>query len=569
MSEPVELGVRSQLRKIIDELDQIAQASGKVGEGLNKTSKEVGDNLNKQVKKTENFITALRGLVGRAATQMSGDFRSLFSFGALSESLKLGKQFEGTVKSSLSLQDTIRKLGPILGITENKFVSFQSRLSRGLGEIGLSADVASNALSGLSETSVRGEDNSLAYAKAAGQLGSLTGQQGQEGAIAKGLAQTVVARGGNANDLGALKNVSDDVLRIRNATGKSATEALGALNELFAHTNKQFRSQVSGGGGVSLASASLLGGKDATSFLERYLGMDKFSRAGLEAQGFGKILGKNGEINYGAVQGTLGEAQRRGMGDAQAGLKTFGFSDDEAKGFIRLAEAMQQNRSAIEGARTQVVDLNEAYRKGKSLGEAFKSSLNRIVGVGGGAVGGIGKGLTDVLGKASESNLGAAGVVLGGGALAAVLSGFGLRGIGRGLGIGGLAKATASESLTGRSVQDVRVINFSDMPGGGVGGALKGALGTGALATGGLLTAGLSAGAALTLGIPELAQKMMGQGKGGPGDPDFIEAFMKSMKLLLDGQTIRSNQPQKHIVELNKRDLKASKQPSRGASYGP
>lgn len=568
MSEPVELGVRSQLKKIIDELDQIAQASNKVGDGLNKSAENVSDNLNKQVKKTENFITALRGMVGRAATQMTGDFRSLFSLGALGESLKLGKQFEGTVKSSLNLQDTIRKLGPVLGIAENKFVSFQGKLARGLGEIGLSADVAANALSGLSETSVRGEENSLAYAKAAGQLGSITNQQGQEGAISKGLAQTVVARGGNANDLGAMKNVADDVLRIRNATGKSATEALGALNDLFTHTNKQFRGQVAGGGGVSLASASLLGGKDATSFLERYLGMDKFSRAGLEAQGFGKILGKGGEINYGAVQGTLGEAQRRGMGDAQAGLKTFGFSDDEAKGFIRLAEAMQQNKSAIEGARSQVVNLNETYRKGMSLGEAFRANLNRVVGVGGGAVGAVGKDLTDMLGKASGSNLGAAGVVLGGGALAAVLSGFGLRGIGKGLGIGGLAKAKASEALTGRSVQDVRVINTEEIGTSLVSrmGGAKGILGKAGGAIG-ALGAGLEVGNLLRENAlnPLLEKTETGRAL----DAGSVELFRKLLTSIGSIPEIATSRTPTVKVELNKRELKSSRQPSRGASYGP
>ncbi len=494
----VELQVNSQLSKIIEDLAKITDQSKAVGESLKDMGKKLADNLDEDTKKTKTFLQGLRDMGRNVADQLKKDFRSLLSINALSDSLKLSNQFRGAIKESIGLSDTIRKLGSVFGMTESSFAKFQEHMTRGLGAIGLSSEAAGNALKGLAETPVRGEANLIQYSKTAGELASITGQRGQEGQIAKGLAQAVTARGENPNDLKAVSRVSADVLRIRDATGKSATDALQSLNDLFSHANADFKKQLQGGGAVGLASASLLGGQDSTAFLEKYLGLNRISRLGIEAQGFGRIIGPQGQLNQKAIESTLREAKGRGLGDAQAGLKTFGFSDEEAQGFIRLAEAMRTNGKAIEDARNRVVDIEKAYRESGGMAENFGRSINKIGSYFSSAIAPLEQGATNLLGKASQSTGGAAAVVAGGGILAALLAGFGLKGIGKGLG-GGLASGLASSAVaeaSGKTVQHVWVDNIGmggglgGLPGAGIGAALPALATVGAaVAVGGAVVA--------------------------------------------------------------------------------
>lgn len=572
----VELNVRTQLKRVVDELNLIADAAGKVGEGLGDASKQVGDDINKQTKKTEGYLAGLQSLGGRVANQLKNDFKSLASINALAGSLKFSEMFRGSIKETVTLNDAIRKLGSTLGIAGGEAQKFQDKMTKALSVKGLSSVAGANALGGLAETAVRGEGALMNYATQAGMLASVSRQQGSEGQISKGMAGVITARGGNVNDATQLQGVAQDVLRIRMATGKSATEILDAMNQLFSGANKAFQKRLQGGGAVTLASAALFGGKDATSFLEKYLKSNRFQRFGPEAQGLGSIIGADGSLNLANMQATLAEARGRGLGDEQAGLTTFGMSDEEAKGFIRLTQALEENAKSVEAARKKQVDLNSEYRKSLGLGESFNRILNKTKGVFSTGLTAVTGGATDFLASAGDTRAGALATTAGAGVLAALLAGGGLRGLGRG---SGLVAAAGIEGATGREVVPVYVTNMGAgglLGGAGLGGgAGKGAGASGLLSGAGLVGAGIAVGTAVVAaGLAneqDLEDRAMEPLQRAKAYDDEQKAIISDLNKTLKKITVvnTTGRDQRVKVELNERQLKASRQPSRGASYGP
>lgn len=470
--------VRSDLIKIAEDLKVIAKTAQDTADSINRATKDVADGINDQNAKVTDGMDKMRKYAKSVAKSIADDFKTLLSVNALLGGLKLNEQLGGTIKQAVTLNDTIRNLAPVFGMTEDRAERFKRTLVKGLAEIGVGSDAAANALQGLSETNVRGDRNLEEYAKTASELAGITNQKGQEGNISKGLAGVVTAQGGNVNDPFQMRKVADDVVKIRNATGKTATEALGTLNDLYTSTNSSLKQKLAGGGGTTLAMAGLIGGEHSTDFLKRYLKMDEASRQAPESQGLGKLIGKNGELNLSAFQSTISEAKRRGLnGNVEQGLGTMGMSDDEAKGFMRLSDALKINGEALEKARTSTVNLNTEYRSTMSLGDAFRANLNKVKG---GftevmdvmhAPDIINKG-TNMLSGASQSTAGSAAVVGGGALLAAMLTSKGLAGLFTGA-LKDEAKTKAIEGITGEHVQKVEVINFPSGFGGGgaVGGA--------------------------------------------------------------------------------------------------
>ncbi len=160
--------------------------------------------------------------------------------------------------------------------------------------------------------------------------------------------------------------------------------------------------------------------------------------------------------------------------------------------------------------------------------------------------------------------------------MAALLAGYGLKGIGKGLGggiAGTLATGAAASAVTGKDVQPVYVVNAGEIGGaGGMLGGLSGAAGAlGKVGAGGLAIAG---GAAAGYGLSELASSQSKRYKEANPDSWFTKMDNKMNLMIAQflggrdfaGELKPANQ-QKVIVELNERQLKATKQPSRGASF--
>lgn len=515
-------------------------------------------------KKVQDQAQKTGGIFKRVLQNMKSDMKALIGVEALQGGLKLSNMFKGSIKEAASLGDTIRRVGATFGIATDKFASFQAKMMKGLGAIGMSSDVAARALEGLSETPVRGEKNLMEYTKTAGMLAKMGGETGQEGGIAKGMAGVIHAKGGNVNDIRQMNEVADSLRRVQIATGKKATEALGAMDEMFTKMSADYRKQMGPKQMAILAAGSMAAGPNATKFMEEYMSKSKFQRAFQTATGGTKLFGKEG-FNTEAIKKFYEEAKKLGSGDIRIGLKAMGVESDEAaEGFERLAEHLSEVADAQEKAKNATVDLEGSYRTSLGTVESFKANIDKLKGFMAKPFSAGQQKLTDLLQHTSKSTLGATAVVAGGGMLAALMTGGGLRGIGKGL--GGFAKEEATikarEALTGEKIQHVWVDNADEIGGethsalsaaGGVGGAV--AKGAGVLGAGAV---GYEIGSKIN-DIPGVSDAV-------------VEGFNKVAKLFGGGyksdKELMADAAKKQTIkiELNKRDLKESKQPTRGAS---
>lgn len=586
MGDNVELSVRSQLQRIIKELEEIQVAAGKVGEGLKQAGEDVGESFNSQVKRTETFLGRLRGLSGRIADQMRGDFKSLLSINAIRDSLKISDQFRGSVKEVFALSDAIRKLGRVFGIADKDYSKLQTKMLQGLGGAGLGSEVGTRTLEGLaaSGTRVAGQDSLVGYSRTSGQLASVTRQQGREGDIAKQIAQVIQARGGNVNDMKQVASVAEDVRRVFNATGAGASDTLESMKQIFTSMSKDFRQKITTRGLANLAAAGTVAGPNSVKFLEEFLGKSPIARQAMEAQGFQGVFTDQG-IDVDKFQRASQDILARVGGDPRLAAKTLGLSDDAAEGFVRLAESLREVRRTQDMVRAATGDLNSQYKASMGFGEAFKANINRVKGALAGAAEAVGlpsvsQALTGGLSSAAgaDSPLASAGVVAGGGLLAAVLAGGGLKGIGGGL-LGGmagsLARSKAAEAFTGKETIPVYVTNAAEIGGGGAAGAIAGAAG----GAGGMLGKlagvgkfGLYGAAAGVGGLAgnALAEKADSLAEGTGMQKGLTEAVLglsQAIGLIPKTVEARPGREQKVKVELNKRDLKESRQPTRGASF--
>jgi hypothetical protein len=562
----VEVEVQSQLAKIVQDLENIKKASEDVSNTLKGTGENVGKAVDNQTKKVQNSLEQLKNFGRRVADQLKQDFMAMGSVASLGAGMKLSSQFSGSVKEAVNLSDTVRKLGSVFGIARSEFAGFQSMLSKGFGDIGASSTAAANAITGLSQTGVRGQGNLVAYAKTAAQLASIGGQQGQEGDIAKGMTGVISARGGNVNDMKSQEAVSREILQIRNATGASITDITKSLTGMYGGSNQSFQKRLAGGGSTTLATAAMMA-PGSTAFIENYLKQGKYESAGTQARGMGNILGKNGEIDNKQIQAIMGQAKSAGGGDVQQGLKSaFGMSTEEAQGFIRLSEVMNKSGDAINGAHKSMTNINKEFQETRSLGDSFRANVNKVKGLMAPGIGGLTQGATDLLGKASQTTGGAVATTAGAGLLAAVLTGGGLRGIG-GL-LGGEAKSRAIEAATGEKVQKVEVINFP----GGFGSVPSAASGIGGfLGKAGLVgaagAAGYGVGTVANMGLDKFTQGKTSEGFQG----NAMERLFFKLDQLIGGESAKAINAGNRVgvdvhIKEKPKTFQTTARPSRGTS---
>lgn len=573
MPGEVKLSVRTELQKIIDDLSKLQKRAEDVGSTFKEIAKDTGDAVTDQTKRTETFFSQMQNFGRRVAGQLKSDFQSLLSINALGGALKLSEQFRGSIKETIGLSDTIRRLGATFGIAQKDFAGFQTAITKGLGDIGLSSEQAAAALQGLAETPVKGQKNLIEYSKTAAQLASISGEKGREGDIAKGLSSVVKAQGGNVNDLTQMKLVAAEVQKIREATGKGASETVKTLEDLLRSMPQDLRKAIGVQGLSKLAAAGTAGGPGSTKFLEELLSKSPIARKALEAQGFGNVFGKEG-LNIESFKKAAGSVLKRVGMDPRMAAQTLGLTEEAAEGFVRLYESLDKVKDAQDRVVKSNGDVDKAYRETMGLGDSFRASINKVKSIFAAPLSKATQGITGMLGKASESNLGAAGVVAGGGLLAALLAGVGLKGIGKGLGVGGLAKGGAIEAMTGRQVQPVYVVNAGEIGGGmsemlTAGGGLLSKLKTGGL-YGGAALAGGAVGAGLSGGLDKLIESSGPDSALRRGSDEVTKLLGDiATKLGLLPEIVQSTKEQRVKIDLNKKDLKESRPHSRGASYGP
>lgn len=599
MADQVELSVRSQLSKIIDELQKVKDAAKETEDSFKKISQEGSKAAEDGTKKTEKFFQNMKDFGRRSLQQLVGDFKALGAVQALAGGLSLANQFKGSIKETLSLSDAIRKLGASLGISGKDFAAFQSKMTKGLGDIGLSSEVAANALQGLSQTPVKGQENLIEYSKQAGMLASVSREQGQEGNIAKGIADVIKARGGNVNDMGQMKEVAESLRKVFVATGKGPNETLKAMEQLYTNMASDFRKTVTSAGLAKMAAAAQVAGPNATKFLEEYLSKSPIQRMALDQMGMKGVVKDDGSIDVEKLGAFSKKANEMVKGDPRLAAQMFGMSDDAAEGFIRLTQSLEQVKAAQDGVSKATGDLNQQYKSSMGFAESFKASINRVKGMFSDMTSKVTQGGSNLLSEASQSDAGAAAVVGTAAIASAVLTSGGLKGIGKTLLGQGKSelKKSAIEAMTGEKVQNVYVVNAAEIGGGGVLGdaasapgmlgKLKtlGGTGVGALATGGLggaatLAGGVAVAGAAGYGIGKMIEpytsKALDKYTTKKTDEGFegnaVERVFFKLDRLLGGKISgvspqQWDKSQKVIVELNKKELKEAKPGGRGASY--
>lgn len=465
---------RAELDSIYQSLKKMNEEATKGMKGIEQAGKKTNDALDSAAKKTDSNLKRIGAGLRRMANQLYGDFKALGALESLQAGLKISSQFKGAVSESIKLSDTVRRLGGSFGIAKADFGKFHGALSKGLGDIGASSEAAANALQGLSGLGVKGGASAINLSKGAVELAGMSGEKGNEQSIAHLLGSSIQAQGKNVNDTGAQNAMIAAVTQAVNATGQKSSDILGNIEQIFSKMPDDLRKIINPKSMAQMAVMASTIGPGATSALQKYMGMTKQDRMGLSAQGFNPI-GKNGEIDLKSLQAFIKDTKNRGL-DSRSSLKTAGFSDEEAESLVRMGERANDLSEVFKKLESSSSDAEQSFKDSRGMVDNFKASINKLKGEAEGFFAPIEQGITNFLGKQSESTKGAATVVGGGALAAAVLAGGGLRGIFKaGL---GEAKDKATEAITGEHVQKVHVTNFEDMAlagaaaGGGGGGGM-------------------------------------------------------------------------------------------------
>lgn len=572
MANKVELSAKAGLEKVFNDLDKISNKVKEIQSELKNTNTEVEESIQGNTKKTVDYLTKVKNIGHTVAQQLKGDFKALFGLNSIQGALKISGQFKGVVTETIALNDTIRKLGTTFRIAQGDYSSFQSKVTKGLGDVGLASDVAARTMEGLADSPVRGQEALLEYAKTAGQLASISKTTGQEGGIAKGISDVIQAKGGNAENLDEMKSVAEDLRRVFSVTGKAPAETLAAMKSIFTSMPKEFRKAFSTRSLASMAAAGQVAGPGSTKFLEEFLGKSQIQRKALEAQGFEGVFTEKG-LDIEKFGKAAKKILERVGGDPRIAAKTIGLSDEAADGFIRLSESLDRVKEAQDSVNNSSGSLNEQYMRSKTLGEAFKSNIEKVKSIVATPLSWMSEKLTEGLSKTSETTAGATAVTVGGGVLAALLAGGGLRGI---MGsVGGMAKAKAIEAATGKEVQNVYVTNASEIAAGGIAGGLGGMGSKGASVLGPAImvaTAGM-AGAALGDTIQKNIIETKTQGTTSEGfQGNAVERLIFKLDKLFGGESSKKIQEANYAirtkveVDLKSKELKVVK-PGRGGSW--
>lgn len=579
MGTSVELRVKSGLDELLKDMDKLKAKALEVNTSFEEMGKGTADQLKRKTKDTETFLGNLGNFSRRVADQIKRDFKTLISVQSLAAGLKLSDQFKNSIEETVNLANAIRKLGPTFGIAAKDFASFQQGLTQGLGDIGLSSDVAVKALEGLSQTPVRGATAIGEYAKKSGQLASIGREQGKEGDISRSLARVLQARGTDPNNIKALNELTESVRRVTIQTGVQPSQVLGNMERLFEKMPEDFRKVISSKGLANLAAAQSVGGPGAVKFLEEFLGKSPKARLAFEAQG-GKGLFNDKGLDIEKFRKFSQEIRGRINFDPRSSAETLGLSEEAAEGFVRLSESLDKVKDAQDRIQKSTGSLDESYRQSMGLGEAFKANLNRVKGNLSGFLESIIHGSTDALSGAAQSDVGSAAVTGGAALAAAVLTSGGLKGVFGGL-LGTAAKGKIAEEVTGQKTVPVYVVNASEFGGmgGGLGGGSKGGMG---LATAGAIA--VAGGYAAREGYKMLEEKTgpigpsaqetvdwaqsVGGDTGGAVMEGVLNALVK-LNNLLGGNYAPIQRTQKVQVEMKSPMLQESPKPSRGASTGP
>lgn len=465
--DTVELKFKADLTGISAKLDQLMGMFDKTIKSSGDASKEVSKGIEDNVRRTERSSRDMGSFLGRVAKGIKDDFKNLIAIESLQSALKLSNNMKGAIAQTQTLADTVRRLGTNFGITGDRFVQFQKNLLMGLGQMGLKADYATDALESLSDTGVKGEQAVMEYAKSGGALAQITGEDPR--AIMRGIQEILLEQGKNVSDKGNVQSMSSDLLKGFRGGRIKPTEAIETIKSLFAAMPKDMRSKMTGQGMVDMASMTRVGGKGALEVFEKFLKMpETFRQKGGIMSGFEKVITAKG-VDVAAFSKFYKSILERAKTDPTIATSTLGLTAEGIQGFQKLGEHLSEMKEAVDGNHASLGNLQEDLENSRGLWDAFSASISRVSGMIGTVLAPLEQGAARILGKAAQGDGTAVATVAGAGILAAVLASIGLKGIGKGLGLGGNIAAGAAAKMAGAT--PVWVVNASDI-GGGANGAL-------------------------------------------------------------------------------------------------
>lgn len=558
MAQDVTVSVKSELNKFFSELEKLNNHAKAVSKSMEEMGKNTSEALEKETKKGKKGLSELEKFGQGVANHLKDDFRALFSLNALQGALKFSSQLGASVLETISLSDAIKKVGRQFGLTRKEFGDFQSELTNGLGDIGLSSEAAAKALLGVSEAGVGVQRPAIpTYVKQAGMLASVTGQQGQENQVSKAIARAIQQKGGDINSPEEIKKMAEEARKVFNETGMNATEFLNKASDIFEHMPEDLQKSVGLKGIARLQAAQTVVGPQSMKMFSEFLSKSSIPRQRLEAQGFKGLFSEKGldvEKFKKASQSILG---RIGT-DPRMAAQTLGLSEESAEAFVRLAKNADKLSVAQEKMEQDTEGLQEQFESSRTLMESFSATLNKVKSIFTGPLTAATNGLSNLFSKASKSVMDSAAIVMTGGVLSAILAGLGLKGIGAGL-FGGGAAAAGGEAAAGAGA-------------GLLGGGLAAAATTTAV-VGGTGLAAYETGKYLIEKPVTKALDKYTTGKTSEGfEGNVLERLFYKLDKVLDivgpGQLMTTGQ-HKVIIELNKRDLKEVKQGTRGGTAGP
>lgn len=564
---------RAELDSIYQSLQKVMDHAREGSQEVQQLGNKVNDGMNNQVKKTESGIKRVGSGLRRLASQLYSDFKGLLSLQSLMGGLKLSNQFSGSVKESIKLSDNVRRLGSSFGVAKQEFGFFQAFMARGLGEIGASSEDAANALEGLAGFGVKGVESATSLAKGSVALAGIGGEKGNEKQVSSLLASTLQSQGKDVNDLAAQKALIGEVTAAVTTTGKSASEILGAMNTIFSKMPEELRKKIGPEAMAQLGVVATQAGPDATAGLQKFLSLSKEERMGLEQQGFQNVFDKKGQLDLKQLVATINDIKSRGL-SAEASLKTAGFTDEEAQGFVRIAEKADVLAESLGNLSKASRDTDAAYKGTLGMLDAFKANINTVKGYLETAFMGGSQKVTDALSGTIGDPMKSGAVVAGGAALAAVMAGGGLRGLfkmGSSALKGGLQEK-AQEALGGENIQPVRIMNWSEMPtdlSGAAGAAGMGGKAGSMLKSAGLVAAAGAAGYAVGSVVEPAATAVLDKYTTGTTDEGYtgnaVERVFAKLDNLLGGK-LSGMPPVKIEVESKDPTIRATTKPQRGTS---
>jgi hypothetical protein len=365
------LTVDTQLDKVISQLQKIRDTNKEVGKSLESVGKTTGDAIQSQSKKTEMYFQRMRDLGRNLAEGLKNDFKALLSLNALQGVLSLNNQFQQVLKDSVSLTDSLSLMGNTMGLTASQQARFKDELIESFAQIGMGAGAASEAVSALRDSVVRGESDVLRFARAGALLSQATGAKNIAGTT-KGLEQVLVAGRRNIQDPVELDALMKSVTRTSVTTGKGATDVLGSmLEQIRSMTENEKRSTNFSALGERIA-ATQATGPEAMAFFKQLQSTAVEFRA--QFQSAGKILNDQGAISLNGLKQFRDDLKNRGISPELAAT-TFGFQGESGAGLVALAKNVDKVIDSMERMQRASDDAAKMAENSRSVLDAFMANI--------------------------------------------------------------------------------------------------------------------------------------------------------------------------------------------------